>query len=64
MTIKEMRTKTYLSQNKFAKVLGIPAANIAKWEQGISSPPDYVKNLIEFKLVTLGLLSRKDGDSK
>lgn len=50
MTIKEMRKKTGLSQNKFAKLLGIPVANIARWEQGGSTPPDYVEKLVEFYL--------------
>ena len=56
MTIKEMRAETYLSQAKFAKILGIPAANIARWEQGSSSPPDYLVKLIEHYLRAKGLL--------
>lgn len=56
MSIKEMRSKTYLSQSKFAKLLDIPTANISRWEQGTAAPPDYVLKLIEFKLETLGLL--------
>lgn len=56
MTIKEMRERTYLSQSRFAELLGIPAPNIAKWEQGVSSPPDYVVKLIEHRLRQLGLL--------
>ena len=56
MTIKEMRQKTYLSQNKFAKLLDIPVANIAKWEQGVSAPPEYVVKLIEFYLKQMRLI--------
>ena len=56
MNIKEMRQKTGLSQGKFGKLLNIPATNIAKWEQGVSSPPVYVTELIEFKLRALGLI--------
>ena len=56
MTIKEMREKTGLSQSKFGKILGIPAANIAKWEQGVSTPPDYVLTLSERVLKFIGLL--------
>lgn len=54
--IKRMREQTGLSQGKFAKLLDIPVANISRWEQGRSSPPDYVISLIEFKLKMLGLL--------
>lgn len=57
MTIKEMRERTYLTQSKFAKIVGIPVGNIQKWEQGVYAPPDYVLELIEFKLRTLGLLT-------
>lgn len=59
MTIKEMREQTYLSQNHFAKILDIPVSNIARWEQGQSSPPDYVVELIRFKLTTIGLMKEK-----
>ena len=47
MTIKEMRTATGLSQNKFANILEIPTANISRWEQGGATPPEYVVKLIE-----------------
>ena len=60
MTIKELREKTYLSQSKFGKILNIPAANIAKWEQGVSSPPPYVVELIAHRLVQLGILEPRD----
>lgn len=56
MTIKEMRQKTHLSQSKFAKLLDIPVANIAKWEQGITKPPEYVIKLIEYFLRSKRLL--------
>lgn len=56
MTIKEMRQKTYLTQERFAHILGIPTINIARWEQGQSSPPPYVVRLIEDKLRYIGLL--------
>lgn len=56
MTIKEMREKTHLSQAKFAKLLSIPVANISRWEQGGSRPPEYVEKLVEWSLKYLGLL--------
>ncbi|MBP3804266.1 MAG: helix-turn-helix domain-containing protein [Oribacterium sp.] len=45
-TIKALRTTTGMSQSKFASYLGIPVANIQHWEQGKTSPPDYVAALI------------------
>ena len=48
--IKELRKQTGLSQAKFGSVLEIPVANISKWEQGVTAPPEYVVNLIEKEL--------------
>ncbi len=45
-TIKELRKTTGMSQSKFALYLGIPVANIQHWEQGKTTPPDYVTSLI------------------
>lgn len=58
--IKYMRLSTGLSQSKFANVLGIPVANIQKWEQGVSSPPDYVVKLIERDLKHKGLIVKDE----
>ena len=44
--IKELRNTTGMSQSKFALYLGIPVANIQHWEQGKTTPPDYVTSLI------------------
>lgn len=46
LIIVNMRKVTGLSQARFAELLDIPVANIQKWEQGVSAPPDYVKRLI------------------
>lgn len=58
--IKEMRLKTYLSQEKFGKLLGISTINISRWESGQSTPPDYVVNLIRKELIHIGLLEKGD----
>lgn len=44
--IKELRNTTQMSQNKFATYLGIPVANIQHWEQGVTTPPNYLVALI------------------
>ena len=44
--IKMFRRSMGFSQNKFSEYTGIPVANIQKWEQGVTSPPDYVVYLI------------------
>jgi len=52
MTIKELRTKTGLSQSKFGQKFHIPTINISNWEQGVHNPPEYVVYMIE-KLLEL-----------
>lgn len=50
MTIKEIRQLTNLSQSQFSKKYGIPLQTFQKWEQGHRSPPDYLVELLEFKV--------------
>ena len=56
MNIKELRTKTGLSQSKFAALVGIPVKTIQNWEINKRTPPDYVISLIEYKLKKEGLI--------
>ena len=50
MTVKEIRQLTNLSQSKFCEKYGIPLVTLRKWEQGHRSPPDYLVELLEFKV--------------
>ncbi len=54
MEIKEIRKQTMLSQDTFAKELGIPVGTIRNWEQGRSKAPNYVSSLIEEVLKSRG----------
>ena len=57
--IKELRNTTKMSQNKFANYLGIPVANIQHWEQGVSTPPDYLIALISRVMKSDGYISNE-----
>lgn len=50
MTIKEIRALTGLSQVKFCEKYHIPLNTLARWEQGKREPPDYLAELLEFKV--------------
>lgn len=50
MTIKEIRASTGMSQSKFAAALNIPVRTIQKWEIGGSKCPDYVIELIAYRV--------------
>lgn len=50
MTIKEIRALTGLSQPKFCQKYHIPLNTFVRWEQGKREPPDYVVELLEFRV--------------
>ena len=50
ITIKELRAKTGLSQQKFGDLLEIPKRTIQDWEQDKRTPPPYVVELIAFRI--------------
>lgn len=45
-TIKDLRTKTGLTQQEFADKYNIPVRTIQKWERNGSTPPEYIPKLI------------------
>lgn len=47
MKIKDLRTSLGLSQSKFGLKFNIGVGTIQHWEQGISTPPDYVITMIQ-----------------
>lgn len=49
-TIREIRDSTGLSQSKFAAALHIPVRTIQKWEIGGSNCPEYVVELIAYRV--------------
>ena len=48
--IKKMRSQTGLSQTEFADKYHISVANIRDWEQGRRDCPNYVIELLKFKI--------------
>lgn len=50
MTIKEIRKLTGLTQKQFAEKYHINFSNIRNWEIGHRNCPDYVLELLEFKV--------------
>ncbi len=49
-TIKEIREATGLSQAKFGDALNIPVRSLQKWETGERSCPEYVVELIAYRV--------------
>lgn len=50
MKIQEIRALTNLSQPHFCDKYNIPLPTLRKWEQGKREPPEYVLELLEFKV--------------
>lgn len=50
MTVKEIRNLTGLSQSKFCEKYGIPPATLRHWERGDRECPEYVLELLKFKV--------------
>ncbi len=53
--IKEFRNKMLLTQEEFAKFLGVSIASVARWETGVNEPTMKVKRklnelFIKFKV--------------
>lgn len=55
MTIKELRVSTGMTQQEFAEYFNIPRRTIENWEGGKRKPPEYVIELIKYKLKMEGL---------
>lgn len=50
MTIRELREKYNMTQAQFAEATGVPFRTLQGWDCGRRNPPEYIINLIKFKL--------------
>ena len=57
MNIKELRTRTGMSQRQFADYFNIPKNTLQNWEQEQRKCPEYLLELIEYKLKNEGMLT-------
>lgn len=56
MTIKELRTKSGMTQKAFAEYFGIPKRTIEEWEGERRKCADYLLNLMQYKLEKEGII--------
>lgn len=64
MTIKEIRNKTGLTQTGFGEMLNIPLRTIQNWENELRNPPDYVVELIMFKIKRIYKVAKRENDNE
>lgn len=60
MNIKKIRLSTGMTQKEFAEYFSIPQKTIENWEQGARKAPDYVIELIKYKLEKENKAMRKE----
>ena len=58
MTIKELRASTGMTQQQFADYFNIPKRSIENWEGEKRTCPEYLVELIEYKLEKENLLEK------
>ena len=57
MTIKELREASGMTQKSFSEFFGIPKRTIENWEGGKRECPEYLLDLIEYKLKNEGIIT-------
>lgn len=50
MTFKEVRQQSGMTQAGFAKYFNIPKRTVENWEAGVNKCPEYLLDLIVYKL--------------
>ena len=50
MTIKQLRQAAGMTQAEFAAFIGCPKRSLENWEEGKRQAPEYIIELIEYKL--------------
>ena len=56
MSVKELRELSGMTRPKFAEYFGIPYRTMQNWEMGLRQCPDYLLDLMRYKLDKEGLL--------
>lgn len=56
--LKTLRISSGMSQSQFAKYFIIPKDTIQNWEQGRRKCPEYLIDLIEYKLLNEHLINK------
>ena len=50
MTFKDLRQLSGMTQKQFADYFGIPKRTIENWEAGVNQCPQYLLDLMQYKL--------------
>lgn len=56
MTVKHLREASGMTQKSFSEYFGIPKRSIENWEGGKRECPEYLLDLMEYKLINEGII--------
>lgn len=56
MTFKELRELSGMSQREFSDYFGIPKRTVENWCGSVNKCPDYLLDLMRYKLVNEGII--------
>ena len=59
MSLKELRAQTGMTRKQFVEYFGIPYRTIQDWELGNRKCPDYLLDLMRYKLENENLITDK-----
>lgn len=63
-TLKRIRKEAHLSQDAFAKLLGVSRATINRWEQGIQEPSKLAMKTLNEYFLSQGIVISEFGETK
>lgn len=60
MTFKELRKRSGMTQLAFSAYFKISKRTIENWDGGQRKPPDYLLELMEYKLIKEGIIKESE----
>ena len=60
MSIKDLRTRTGMTQKEFGEYFAIPPRTIQNWEGGQRQCPKYLLDLMEYKLTKEKIIEKEE----
>lgn len=60
MSIKELRTRTGMTQKEFGEYFGVPHRTVQNWEGGQNQCPKYLLDLMEYKLTKEKIIEKEE----
>ncbi len=56
MVFRELRKESKMTQKQFSEYFGIPKRTVESWDMGERSCPEYLIDLLEYKLIKEGFI--------